>query len=243
MPSRSRNIYIKIGNSQLALLKASKKVIELPVKDISKSALSGHLRSGDRLWVASVVPKASSRLRRNSKSLSCEFKEIRASQLSIQAAYPKTLGLDRTLNIYSCCKFLQVRRPFVIIDMGSAITVDFVQQNGKHLGGWICAGPRLALEALHQKTALLPLVKMGHVQQKKKFGRTTKDCLEIGQIQTLYGLCQRAEEVGLRVLKKKPKIVLTGGWSAYVQLPRIIKMKHLALQGMKYFVEHSGVIS
>jgi type III pantothenate kinase len=69
---------------------------------------------------------------------------------------PKRLGADRLVNAYE--GYARYRRAMVIVDLGTAITVDAVSGEGVFLGGAILAGWRLAALALNEHTALLPAV-------------------------------------------------------------------------------------
>jgi type III pantothenate kinase len=72
---------------------------------------------------------------------------------------PETVGLDRLLNALAAKSRLPSGRPAVIVDAGSAVTVDLLNAEGEFAGGSIFPGLRLMAEALHDFTAQLPLVK------------------------------------------------------------------------------------
>jgi len=78
--------------------------------------------------------------------------------LVVQVDEPGQVGIDRLLNAVAANR----RRPpglaAVVIDAGSAVTVDLVDATGAFCGGAIFPGLRLMAQALHEHTALLPLV-------------------------------------------------------------------------------------
>jgi len=81
------------------------------------------------------------------------------TSLPIKNAYktPQTLGLDRVAAAVGAWG-IQPGKPLLIIDMGTAITYDFVSEDGTYLGGNIAPGLRMRLQALNMYTDKLPLV-------------------------------------------------------------------------------------
>lgn len=69
---------------------------------------------------------------------------------------PETLGMDRLAAAVGA--YMQVQSNVLIIDMGTAITYDFVDSEGNYRGGNIAPGMQMRLKALHDYTARLPLV-------------------------------------------------------------------------------------
>ena len=60
---------------------------------------------------------------------------------------PKMLGIDRWLGILAC--YASASRDFVVVDAGTAMTIDVVKANGLHLGGYICPGQALLRNSLN----------------------------------------------------------------------------------------------
>jgi type III pantothenate kinase len=71
---------------------------------------------------------------------------------------PERVGIDRLLNAVAAIARVPVGTPAIVIDAGSAVTVDLVDGAGSFCGGTIFPGLRLMARALHANTALLPLV-------------------------------------------------------------------------------------
>jgi len=71
---------------------------------------------------------------------------------------PETLGPDRLAAAIGA--YCQVKSDVLIIDMGTAITYDFVNRKGEYLGGNISPGLQMRLQALHDYTSQLPLVEI-----------------------------------------------------------------------------------
>jgi type III pantothenate kinase len=131
--------------------------------------------------------------------------------LSVWLNHPERVGLDRLLNAVAVTRSWARRRlPAVIADAGSAVTVDWVDEQGNFRGGTISPGLRLMARALHDHTALLPLVEVTEPCPYVP-GLATEQAMQagvyyavVGGIDTLIGLL-RARSPG------ETHVFLTGG--------------------------------
>ena len=89
---------------------------------------------------------------------------------------PERVGADRLLNALAA--FDRARGACVVVDAGSAITVDAVDEKGRFLGGAIAPGPELQAHALHEHTALLPPAPFAKPQSA--LGRNTEQSIQSG---------------------------------------------------------------
>src|SRR5712692_3768375 len=78
--------------------------------------------------------------------------------LNLAVDFPSQVGMDRLLNAVAAKHRVQREVPIIIIDAGSAVTVDWVDETGAFRGGAIFPGFALMAQALHTYTALLPQV-------------------------------------------------------------------------------------
>jgi type III pantothenate kinase len=122
---------------------------------------------------------------------------------------PEGVGSDRLANAFAAWKTYEMDT--IIVDIGTAMTVDMVSREGKFLGGIIVPGIEMALDALHEKTALLPRVVFQPV--KSILGKDTVSAIRSGLTHgysaLLSGVVERLrEELGL---SRGIRIVLTGG--------------------------------
>ncbi len=78
--------------------------------------------------------------------------------LRVLVARPDHVGVDRLLDAVAANRRRTAEMPAVVIDAGSAITVDLIDRSGAFVGGAILPGMRLMAKALHDYTALLPLL-------------------------------------------------------------------------------------
>ncbi len=104
--------------------------------------------------------------------------------------------------------------PLIIIDMGTATTISVLDKNGAHLGGCVCPGVRLSMDALTKNTSLLPGIQLD--QPKKAIGRNTADAMRsgimLGAASMLDGMIDRFEEE----LGYKCTVVATGGIARFI---------------------------
>ena len=91
----------------------------------------------------------------------------------------KTLGKDRIAAVAGGIK-LQPGKNLMIVDIGTCMTVDFVDKEGNYWGGNISPGVNLRLRAMHQFTSSLPLIKAGQVSNY--LGLSTKEAIRNGAI-------------------------------------------------------------
>jgi type III pantothenate kinase len=187
--------------------------------------------------VASVVPPLDDAL---SESLERTFKVkplfvgpgVRTGVKNLYQP-PEVVGADRLVD--AAAAYARVRGACLVVDFGTATTIDCVDQKGAYLGGVIVPGPKMAAEALAKGTAKLPLLE--HLRRPAKvIGRTTQDSLAsglyYGYADLVAGLIRRLKaELG-----GKPVVLATGGL-AELWAPLIPGLKavvpHLTLEGLR----------
>lgn len=139
---------------------------------------------------------------------------------------PEKLGVDRWLAL--CAVWQKTHSPVCIIDCGTAITVDVLNENGEHQGGLICAGLSLMKKALATNTAVLPLANSTH-----NIGLATETQAAIFN-GTLFAACGLIEKT-MTKLPENTQLFLTGGDAEIIatQLERpFILESNLVLQGL-----------
>ena len=122
---------------------------------------------------------------------------------------PETItGVDRLLN--ACAAYDRIQEACIVIDAGSAVTVDFVDGEGTYFGGAIAPGARLQLRALHEHTASLPEVEF-RAPDAEAFGRSTVQAMLQGVYHGIRGLVWRQVERYAERYGAFPQIIATGG--------------------------------
>ncbi len=100
--------------------------------------------------------------------------------IDVQYSTPATLGRDRVAAAVGA-REIYGAEDVLIVDFGSAITIDLVSKDGGFEGGVISAGVGMRLRALHEYTASLPLCEPTH--EVKEIARSTQEALEQGVMQ------------------------------------------------------------
>ncbi|WP_310377465.1 type III pantothenate kinase [Flavobacterium sp.] len=95
---------------------------------------------------------------------------------------PHTLGIDRLVNSAGAT-LLFPNQNRLVIDAGTCVTYDFIDENNNYLGGAISPGLRLRYEALHNYTAKLPLLTLEN--PKNFIGKSTVESIHSGVVNGL----------------------------------------------------------
>jgi type III pantothenate kinase len=126
---------------------------------------------------------------------------------------PSEVGADRIVNAVAAYekfgKAAGARRPMIVVDFGTATTLDAVSAKGEYLGGAICPGVQISADALFQRAARLPRIDVR--KPATVVGQTTVGAMEsglfYGYVGMVEGLVRRmSEELGGNAL-----CVATGG--------------------------------
>jgi type III pantothenate kinase len=146
--------------------------------------------------------------------------------LEVRLERPDMVGIDRLVDAVAVNRLRDAGRPAVIVDVGSAITVDLVSSDGAFLGGAILPGLQMSARALHEFTDLLPLIKTSELSvPPPPRGDSTVSAMQsglfwgaVGAIRELsFRLGQNAQcECDCDGANTKPQVFLTGGAGAQV---------------------------
>jgi type III pantothenate kinase len=157
------------------------------------------------------VPKITERLKRDLLTFSGKKPYIIGKDIlvPIKNLYhkPKQVGQDRLVNAYAASSLY--RAPLIAIDFGTAITFDIISKKKEYLGGMILPGLKISLEALNQRTALLPKIKLK--KPDDFIGKDTKNSMLSGII---YGFGSLTDELITRIKKvigRNALAIVTGG--------------------------------
>jgi type III pantothenate kinase len=186
--------------------------------------------------LCSVVPKATEQAR---VCLDRQWK-IRPYQLThrtrgigIQYPKPETVGPDRLANAVAASRLLGA--PAVVVDFGTAVTFDVVDNQGRYAGGIIAPGLAAMTTYLHEKTALLPRIRIRDT--KAVIGKSTKEAMLIGAIHGYRGLIRELlHELKRELGCEKLPVIATGGYAALMarKLPEITSVQPLlTLEGLR----------
>jgi type III pantothenate kinase len=162
--------------------------------------------------------------------------------LEVLVAEPHKVGIDR-LAAASAAGF--VRRPgrgAIIVDCGTAATVDLLSPAGAFLGGAILPGPSLMARSLAEGTSRLPAVAaLEQASPPAMPGRSTQEAIAAGIGWGIRGAIGRLVEEARASLGAEADVILTGGWRGAVRdaLPGAIEMPELVLAGIALAAERA----
>jgi type III pantothenate kinase len=137
-----------------------------------------------------------------------------------------TVGQDRLLGALGA--FARSKQACVVIDAGTAVTVDFIDGEGTFHGGAIAPGLRMMLRALHEGTAALPLVELSRdllpaeapregaeaadeTGKPAPFGKDTRRAIALGVVSAVRGMAHELIDRYAEFYEAYPRIVATGG--------------------------------
>lgn len=158
-------------------------------------------------------------------------------------ASPETLGKDRIAAATAGWKLFP-GKDILIINAGTAITIDFLNRNGEYLGGSISPGIALRFKALHLHTGHLPLVRSREINFLT--GRTTQESILSGVIN---GTASEIDGIIDRYRQNHPelKTILGGGDAIFLHKRlknSIFALPNLTLSGLNdiliYNIENSN---
>lgn len=175
--------------------------------------LAKQLPKVDRVIVSSVVPTLRPLFhwlsRRVSKKPAVFVGLDLKLPIKVRVQKPAEVGQDRIVNAVAA--YDRWKCGLIIVDLGTATTCDVVTPRGEYIGGTISPGISIANEALHEKTALLPLVSIA--RPRRAVGRNTVEAIRSGVFYGYVGLIDGLVERIKKELKFPVKIVATGGLS------------------------------
>ncbi|MCX5705219.1 MAG: type III pantothenate kinase [Candidatus Omnitrophica bacterium] len=161
--------------------------------------------------ICSVVPQATVALAKDLRRLIGTKPYIVGKNIRVPVKnlyhMPNQVGMDRLVNAYAGIKLYKA--PLIAVDFGTAITFDVVSKKGEYLGGMILPGLRISLEALAERTALLPRIKLS--RPKEFIGKDTRNSMLSGII---YGFAALTDDLSQRIKRligKNARVIGTGG--------------------------------
>ena len=185
--------------------------------------------------IASVVPQVLNSIKTALKKLTGKNALVIGpglkTGLNIKIDNPAQTGADLVVGCVAALR--EHKPPMIVIDMGTATTMIVLDASGALIGGCICPGVKISLDALTDRTALLPGLQLD--QPHKAIGRNTIDCMRsgimMGNACMLDGMIQRMEEE----LGQKTTVVITGGIAKFIApmcRTEMVYDKDLLLKGL-----------
>ncbi|MGK7344353.1 MAG: type III pantothenate kinase [Candidatus Nitrospinota bacterium M3_3B_026] len=152
--------------------------------------------------------------------------------ISLKVEDPREVGADRIVNAVGALE--KYAPPLILVDFGTAITIDAVSAESEYLGGAITPGIGLSLNALYHHAARLP-----EVEFKKPPSVIGKNTVAAMQSGAYYGFASLVDGIVERMkprLAPEPKVIATGGQALLVsQISGTIQAveENLTLEGLR----------
>lgn len=171
-----------------------------------------HLQQPDSVWISSVTSK---QVLNKLISWSIDNWNINPScaktyhqQLGVVNGYenPVQLGVDRWMSLIGARDLFN--RTIIVVDCGTATTIDALNQDGQHMGGIILPGLHVMRESLLGNTAI-PETRRSYV--KSYFAQDTATAIESGAVLSTVCLIERVAEILRKKIGGEVICVLTGG--------------------------------
>jgi len=150
---------------------------------------------------------------------------------------PWRLGADRWAALVGAWHATGARKPLCVVDIGTAMTIDFLGADGRHRGGYIVPGPALAVRSLLRGTkGILRRSRGARVRKGDAWPRSTLPAIENGSREACAAMIVRSHASARALLGRTTRLVVTGGGAPDV-LPRLpaatLHVPDLVLQGVQ----------
>ncbi len=156
--------------------------------------------------------------------------------INIMYDNPKEVGADRIVNAVAAHKYYPGNA--IIIDFGTATTFCALDKDSNYLGGVICPGIKISLDALIERTAKLPKIEI--VRPENVIGTNTVESMQSGMV---YGYAGQIENI-VRLMKKQMdgdvRVIATGGIASLIKEATDaidVLDSHLTLKGLRLIYE------
>jgi type III pantothenate kinase len=186
-------------------------VTRLFTKDLTAKSLRDVLggRGAKHAVVASVVPSRNPIAVKGLPAPICWVSHKVSLGVGIDYPRPGTIGADRLANATAAAALSGT--PAIVVDFGTAVTFDVISAGGDYVGGVIAPGLNAMNDYLHQRTALLPQVRLREPRQA--IGRSTAEAMRSGAIHGYRGLvAEILKQILAEVTSKgRAHLIATGG--------------------------------
>jgi type III pantothenate kinase len=245
MSNRIPIIAVDVGNSRIKLgsfdrplaaaaLPVPSHVLEVVTSEFNPAQLQQWLaETGDesQWWIASVNRPLTERLIEWLNERRVERHRLLCHTdlpLTVQLAAPDRVGIDRLLGAVAANHLRDPGRAAIVIDLGSAMTVDLISAQGAFLGGAILPGIGMSARALADFTDLLPRIAMEELAEPPPaLGTSTVEAMRSGLYWGAVGAMKELITQLTKTLNTTPDIFLTGGAAPIVAQFIGAKAKHI----------------
>ncbi len=256
-------LLIDIGNSYIKYaVYAQNKLLavnKLTHEQFFAELQSGHLNLTEQpqaIVLVSVIDEASvCKIKEQlSQTFQCSIQQVLTSETTagVTCGYSDytLLGADRWVAMVAAFKhaqnsFLKDSAAILVVDCGTVVTADVVDNTGQHAGGWMMPGSLLMTDVLVQKASGIHAgLESSILLQSRPLqpgpGSSTADCVIAGSTIAIVGFIEQCFIQAEQRLQQKPLCILTGGGAEELMPLLSITVKHLpelVLEGLVLFIE------
>lgn len=143
------------------------------------------------------------------------FRLDHRARLSVAVDFPspESVGADRLANAEAVAERTE-GGPVIVVDFGTAVTFDIVDERPAYIGGVIAPGLDSMRDYLHRRTALLPLIDLE--RPATAIGKSTEEAMLSGAFHGYRGLVVEIIRQIEKELGRRAKVVATGGYAALI---------------------------
>lgn len=164
--------------------------------------------------------------------------------IKVLTDHPRETGVDRVLNVAAA--YEQMEHACVVVDAGTAITVDCCNDQGEFVGGAIAPGVAMMLDALHDRIPRLPRVPFDI--PAGSLGRSTEQAILHGVFHGARGMVKELVESYATELGAWPEIIATGGdaeklfggWELIHAVAPDLTLYGIALAYTEHYIRHES---
>ncbi|MBI4125278.1 MAG: type III pantothenate kinase [Deltaproteobacteria bacterium] len=188
----------------------------------------------DAVAISNVVPALTQNFFEASRNLYNQkplWVNVETAKIPLRVDDPREVGADRLCNAVAAWE--KFKRAAIIVDFGTATTLDIVTAKGEYGGGAICPGLEMAGKNLAEGTAQLPKVKIE--KPKRVVGRNTVECIQAGLYHGYIGMIDHLVRLSIKEEGCPMKVVATGG------LADLLAKESKTIEAVEPFLTLEGV--
>lgn len=152
------------------------------------------------------------------------------------------LGADRWVAMIGARALFPRASALLVVDVGTATTLDLITRDGRHHGGLILPGSSMMVDSLLGRTGGIALRAQGvkQVAQANFFVRDTRSAVQQGATQSVVAIIERARREARAMIGSNPTVILTGGGAGDIETDLAVphrRVDDLVLQGLVQYVK------
>lgn len=216
------DVVVDIGNSRIKLCRCDCKGLVLPVRGIADDQIDTfvqivsewNLPADAQFAISTTNPSRLQQIREKLVGFGYQVIAIDSPfkvPIAVRVDFPEKVGIDRLLNTIGARILIPAETPAIVVDAGSAVTVDLLSEDGSFVGGTIFPGARLMALSLNEHTAKLPLVEPFDGKRSELPAKNTEAAMKEGILYAVTGGIDAIVRELATKCWKAPRLFLTGG--------------------------------